>query len=74
MVSFKRKRIPQYPARLGVACTQELFEDIEREAERNGWPVSEVARQALAAGLPTLKERRRKARREAGKEGGENGP
>ena len=55
---------------LTIGLEPDLRRDLEREAERDGLSLADLARQCLKAGLPRVKEASRKRR---GKRRGTNG-
>ena len=62
----KAVRIRRYPVSLTVPMGADLRAAVMRAADADRLPATEIARQAMAAGLPLLADRRRKRGRRAG--------
>ena len=67
---MRKKRITRYGRPISLPLEPEVFRDLQAEADRNDWPLTEVARQSIAVGLPLVKDRLRKRRKAEGKEDG----
>lgn len=59
------RRVTRWPRRLSIPVTIETWESVAAEADADELPLSTVAREALAAGLPLVRERNRKRRKRA---------
>ena len=72
------RRSARYTARLSMPITSTMREELEQEADREEVPVADVARDAIARGLPLMRDAKRKRRRNGprkrGGNGGGNGP
>lgn len=61
----RRGGTPRYPRQLSTMIDERQLEDITSFAEEDNRSLSEVAREALAVGLPILRRRARAQRGEA---------
>lgn len=66
--AYRRETI--YPAKLNFSLPADLREAIDAEADATGRSASAVARDALARGLPLVRDAARKRRRQPGRNGG----
>jgi len=67
------RRESTYTAKLNLNLTPETYAAIARESEAEVCAMSTVARAAIAAGLPRVREANRKRRKNERKNGGKSG-
>ena len=65
----ERRRVAMFPVHMTINMAADLKTAIEKEADATDLPASEVARQALARGLPLVRDARRKRRGRGGGRG-----
>ena len=64
------RRERRYPARLSVAVSEETKAALDAASERYGIAAGVLARWAIEAGLPSVRDRERKRKRNSERNGG----